>query len=142
MLSRPAACRPAVQRSIRATSEAIWITDDVLSRALQRFCLITRSSKRHASSVPGPMESRRRIGKRRIANLSEVVQTPVQEFGALWGVSGALERQQWQWEAPSRRQPLPAAGGTPHLPAWLSNYQPMPADDLPETSRPEGSIVA
>ena len=131
-----------MQRSIRATSEAVWITDDVLSRALQRLCFIRRSSKRDASSVPGPMESRRRIGKRRIANLSEAVQIPGQDFGALWGMSGAFERQQWKWEAPSRRQPLPATGGTPHLPAWLTEYQPVPADDLPETFRPEGSISA
>jgi hypothetical protein len=142
MLSRPTACRLAVQRGIRATSEAVWITDDVLSKALQRFCLIRRSSKRDASSVPGPMESRRRIGKRRIANLSEAVQTPGQDFGALWGMGGALERQQWQWEAPSRRQLLPATGGTPHLPAWLGEYQLVTVDDLPETFRPEGSILA
>lgn len=142
MLSRPAACRPAVQRSIRATLEAVWITDDVLSRALQRFCFIRRSSKRDASSVPGPMESRRRIGKRRIANLSEAVQTPGHDFGAIWGMTGALEGQQWQWEAPSRRQSLPATGDKPLLPAWLSEYQPVPADDLPETSRPKGYILA
>jgi hypothetical protein len=88
------------------------------------------------------MESRRRIGKRRIANLSEAVPTLGHDFGAIWGVTGALERQQWQWEAPSKRQSLPATGGKPLLPAWLSEYQPVPADDLPETSRPEGSILA
>jgi hypothetical protein len=137
MLSGPAASRAAVHRSIRATSEALWITDDVLSRAFQRFYLFTRPSQRDASSVPGPMEGRRRIGKRRIAHLSEAVHTPGQDFGLLWGLSGASDRQQLQWEAPSRRQPLPPTEGTPHLPAWLSEHQPVLLDDLPEISKPE-----
>jgi HPt (histidine-containing phosphotransfer) domain-containing protein len=141
MLSGPFTCRAAVHRSIRARSEAIWITDDVLSRALQRFCLIALPLQRNASSVPGPMESRRRIGKRRIAHLSEAFNTTGQDFGLLWGLTGASDRQQWEWEAPSRRQPLPAIDGTPHLPAWLSDYEPISVDDLRDTSEVEESIL-
>lgn len=77
-----------------------------------------------------------------MAHLSDAVQTSGQDLGALWGMGGALDRQQWQWEAPSRREPSPATGGTSHLPAWLSEYQAVPGDDVSEISIPEVSIVA
>lgn len=137
MFSLPIACRRAVHGRIRAKSEAVWITDEIFSRALQRFWLIAKSSKRDASSVPGPMESRRRLGRRRMANLSEAVQRPVQDFGALWGIGGALDRPQWQWEAPSRWKRSRTNGRVPQLPTWIRDYEPMPLDDSPQLSKSE-----
>src|SRR4051812_21233344 len=101
MLARHPACRRAVQSQISGSSEALWITDEVLAIAFNRFTLYTLPyGKRFGSSVPGPLEARRRLAKRRIMNLSASSGAQVYDIGGLWGTNGAIGGKDWTWEAP------------------------------------------
>lgn len=64
---RPFCCL-TVPRQLRAHMDPLWISDDILNDALSRFTLF-KSSRRHGSSIPGPLEARRRATKRRVMNL-------------------------------------------------------------------------
>ena len=124
MLLGRTSCCTAVKRKLRVPSEEIWITDTTLAWAFQRLCLLSRPSRRHGTSVPGPMECRRRLGKRRMAHFSEAVRPPVHDFAALWGLRGTKENNNWQWEAPYKPSERDA---TDQLPSWLMDLdQPMP----------------
>ncbi len=76
----PHQARQAYSRLVRhrqahhGRSDSVWIGDGVLATALERYCYVSRSARaqqaqRMASSVPGPMESRRRLGKRHMTEL-------------------------------------------------------------------------
>jgi hypothetical protein len=110
-----------VQRQLFTTPDGIWISDDVLAKSLRRF----------ASSVPGPMEARRRLGKRRITQQSQEQLTPASQFGGLWGFYPEVDRTKWQWEAPTRRQEKQEATA-PVLPAWFSELENTLTEDVPE----------
>jgi hypothetical protein len=73
------------------------------------------------------MESRRRLGRRRMAHLSEAFPTPSHGLTALWGSTGNIEKTQWQWEAPTKPPPKksdkPAA-----FPQWLSQWDTSPKE--------------
>lgn len=117
LLGRTPSCCTAVKRKLRVPSEEIWITDTTLAWAFQRLCLLSRPSRRHGTSVPGPMECRRRLGKRRMAHFSEAVRPPIHDFTTLWGLRGTKENNNWQWEAPCQR---PERDATDQLPSWLT----------------------
>lgn len=128
MPPQPAArCCRAVQHQISTPLESIWITDSALCQAFERYCSISKVAKRRASSVPGPLENRRRLGKRNIAELNSL-----QSHSALpaWALPNAVDLSQWTWEPPSTspairfqkdqkaapsKWPLPAV----RLPDWL-----------------------
>ncbi|RDL34640.1 uncharacterized protein BP5553_07768 [Venustampulla echinocandica] len=103
------ACRRAVQRKLPPSSDTIWISDDALHHAFQRFALHSTTTKRHGSFVPGPLEARRRLGKRRMAYASEPTPTSPFTFGSLWNIFGGEDRTSFQWEAPTTRSPTPEA---------------------------------
>jgi len=92
----------AWQRWQTLTSDYIWISDDFLDRALRRF-LVPQCSRRHGSSVPGPLEAQRRATKRRMRGLALA--------GARGGdIDPSLlrripEQQKWQWQGPTAAEP-------------------------------------
>ncbi len=53
--------------------------------------------------MPGPMEARRRLGKRKMGCMSNY--TPTQGFApaSLWGLFGQVDNTRWRWEAPTPR---------------------------------------
>ncbi|PMD51729.1 uncharacterized protein K444DRAFT_238332 [Hyaloscypha bicolor E] len=136
MLPRPAACCPAVKRHLFQPSDSIWVSDEVLRHAFQRF-VNSRSGKRYGSFVPGPLESRRRLGKRRMAHLTESAPAPAHNTGPLWGFFGDVGNAQWQWEAPTTRKSTGAS--TAALPAWLLEWNTSP-EVVPESAVVEGSM--
>jgi hypothetical protein len=71
--------------------------------------------------VPGPLESQRRMGKRRMTHVSERISTPAHGIAAFWGPFGEPDRTQWQWEAPTIRETKSKAA-TPKLPRWLAEW--------------------
>lgn len=73
------------------------------------------------------MECRRRLGKRKITNVSDAISIPIHDFGPLWGAGRAVDRSQWQWEAPSAPS-QPVLSSMPLLPTWLAEYEQSPAD--------------
>ncbi|KAK3703526.1 hypothetical protein LTR37_014373 [Vermiconidia calcicola] len=85
----------------------IWITDDVLAEAFHRFMRVSQTSRRYGSSVPGPLEARRRLAKRKMgmAAVASGSAPPDGDIGELFGV-GAVRpppdfERGWRWEAPT-----------------------------------------
>ncbi|KAH8815074.1 hypothetical protein F5884DRAFT_895022 [Xylogone sp. PMI_703] len=119
MLSRPAGCCRAVQHQLRS-SDSVWLSEEILERYFRRFCAISRTARRHGSSVPGPMESRRRLGKRRMAHASEAVPIARQEFPTFWGTFVHVDMTQWQWQPP--KSPPSESPNKTLLPKWLAEW--------------------
>ncbi|KAH0361692.1 hypothetical protein KCU65_g8582, partial [Aureobasidium melanogenum] len=105
----------------------IWISDDTLATAYRRFantCLVNHShtnTRRHGSNVPGPMEARRRLARRRMAGLSMASPSPglMPDFGALFGSGGVDMTSLW---AP----PTTAQSRAPNLPDYAAPAPPKP----------------
>jgi hypothetical protein len=81
-------------------SNPIWISDTFLAEPIQRFTCVHR---RYGSSVPGPLEARRRATRRKNTSLASVGSGgPPIEAGALFGNGRKVE---W-WNNPaSSEQP-------------------------------------
>src|SRR4051812_36122223 len=108
MPPRPPACTRAVQRQLFKSSDPTCPFDDVSGNACRRF----------ASSVPGPLESRRRLGKRRLTQVSDSF-TPTYP-GSLWSLFPDVGGIKWEWHAPSdRARGKKQDNTTPLLPSWL-----------------------
>ncbi|KUI61621.1 hypothetical protein VP1G_08801 [Cytospora mali] len=90
-------CYRAIQRRTNASCDAVWVTDDVLGRAFQRYLNNTGVKRRMVSSVPGPMYHRQRHGRRRMTELNSF-----QSAGALpiWALPNAPDMTKWTWEPP------------------------------------------
>jgi hypothetical protein len=115
----------------------IWISDDTLAAAYRRFantCLVNHThtnTRRHGSNVPGPLEARRRLARRRMAGLSMHSPSPglIPDFGALFGSGGVDMTSLWappsttQSRAPSPPHHTPPAPPTPqNLSALAESY--------------------
>ncbi|TDZ33692.1 hypothetical protein C8035_v011194 [Colletotrichum spinosum] len=100
MPPRPTAqCCRAVQRTSRTTAEIIWITDSVLLNAFERYCHVSHLSRRTSSSLPGPLESRRRVGKRRMTDM----RLDHQSAPPFWVSEPLVDLRKWTWHPPSFR---------------------------------------
>jgi hypothetical protein len=125
----------------------IWISDDTLAAAYRRFantCLVNHThtnTRRHGSNVPGPLEARRRLARRRMAGLS--MPNPslglIPDFGALFGSGGVDMTSLWappsttQSRAPSPPHHTPPAATTPRsLPTLIDSYNSRTAPPPPE----------
>lgn len=136
MPPRPPACCKAVRLQLFTPSDSIWVSDEVLSHAFQRFCSISWTSRRYGSFVPGPMESRRRLGKRRMTHVSEAVPSAVPNAPSIWGSFWEVDRTQWQWQAPTPR-PATQDNSAAALPAWLLDWDTTPQGQTAEPAGPE-----
>ncbi|KAK3720669.1 hypothetical protein LTR37_003719 [Vermiconidia calcicola] len=92
----------------------IWITDDLLAEAFHRFLRVSQTSRRYGSSVPGPLEARRRLAKRKMGMAAVASgNAPLgSDIGALFG-AGAVRpppdyERGWRWEAPAPQLATPA----------------------------------
>ncbi|KAI1779873.1 hypothetical protein F4818DRAFT_400922 [Hypoxylon cercidicola] len=91
-------CHRAAHRHLRPQHDSIWIPETLLIATFERFCVTSTTTTRHGSSVPGPMENRRRMGRRHMGELN---------FGQshsaapLWGLENLPDLTQWQWKPPS-----------------------------------------
>ncbi|KAF9878993.1 hypothetical protein CkaCkLH20_03226 [Colletotrichum karsti] len=106
MGSRPTArCCRAVQQQIRApldnnnNNNNIWITDGVLSSAFERYCHVSRLSRRQSSSLPGPLESGKRVGKRKMTDLHLDHQSALPP----WSIEFPMDLSKWTWQPPTLR---------------------------------------
>ena len=117
-LSMP--CRTAhVRRALHATSSApqcLWITDAVLAEAFNRFAclsLAARHHSRHGSNVPGPLEARKRLARRRMGMTTTGAASAscqgsfaaLPPGGGFWGLEGIPQYTevnfQFKWQPPS-----------------------------------------
>jgi hypothetical protein len=137
MISRLPACRNKAQ-----ADNCIWISDEILSTTFERFAARkpTRQGlgcRRHGSSVPGPLEARRRLAKRKMMSLSTPGATgshpPDWSLEALWAQERAEKAQKeigkFKWQAPFPRQAdakpeRKANNQKKALPSWLENWKP------------------
>ena len=135
------------------TPTSLWISDDVLNDALHRFLHI---QKRNGSSIPGPLESRRRASKRKNTHLAyQAGQGAPIEVTNLFGPG----KQQLWWNGTRSEEKrsgnvekdgvyglrsragevyqAPVASATPTLPAWLQTLGGMvePAEVLEASER-------
>lgn len=127
------ACRRAVQRKLPKPSDTIWISEDVLHHTFQRFARFSTTTKRHGNFVPGPLEARRRLGKRRMAYASKSTPTsPFQLEDRLWNMWNEFwqDRTIFQWEAPTARSSTPQAPVNEHIPSLAA--QPSPSAQTSE----------
>ncbi|KAL9946744.1 hypothetical protein D7B24_008362 [Verticillium nonalfalfae] len=98
MPTRPTArCCRAVKH-LRAPLDNVWITDSVLASAFERYCHASRLSRRNSSSVPGPLENRKRLGKRRITGLYSADFQPTLPP---WLIEFPADLTQWKWSPPT-----------------------------------------
>ncbi|GKT48283.1 uncharacterized protein ColSpa_08464 [Colletotrichum spaethianum] len=98
--SRPTArCCRVVQQQIRAPLDNIWITEGVLASAFERYCHVSRLTRRKSSSVPGPLENRRRLGKRKMTDLHMNTQPTLPP----WAIEFPVDLSQWKWQPPTQR---------------------------------------
>lgn len=110
MPSRAPSCRH-VARSIYAKNlSPLWITDEVLDNAFDRFLRVSRTAKRFGSSVPGPLEAQRRLAKRRMAGLTTMGGPAAFDIGVLFG-SGPPTRDELNWHAPVKKEDTEYAQG-------------------------------
>lgn len=128
-----------------APLESTWISDAVLAAAFERYCAVSNGARRALSSVPGPLEGTRRLGKRRIAGLNAAyTPTSLPE----WTLPEPLDLSKWKWEPPTlfsarrdhgqeqvadQQQEPALAGGLGWLPAWFPTSAPRPlVEEAPE----------
>lgn len=86
------AYRHAIQPSTSPIFDHIWISEDYLASTFRRFA---NHQRRHESRVPGPLEARRRLAKRKNTALAGVGGPgPLDDIGCLFGRDG---RQHLKW---------------------------------------------
>ncbi|KAG8675161.1 hypothetical protein FPOAC2_01205 [Fusarium poae] len=92
-------CRSGT-RPIPNSPEGIWVTNAMLARAVERFHHVYPVPRRSLSSCPGPLESRRRLGKRHMTAI--VPNSHPSPFP--WSIELPIDLGKWKWEAPTRPQ--------------------------------------
>ncbi|KAF5019581.1 hypothetical protein F66182_8412 [Fusarium sp. NRRL 66182] len=84
-------------RPVSTLPDGIWVTNAILVRAIERFHHVYQAPYRNLSSCPGPMESRRRLGKRHMTAI--IPDSHASPFP--WTIELPLNLGEWQWQAPS-----------------------------------------
>ncbi|KAI2629855.1 hypothetical protein GGR54DRAFT_282331 [Hypoxylon sp. NC1633] len=124
-------CRRAAHRHLRPQSDSIWIPEALVTAAFERFCVTSRAAVRYGSSTPGPLESRRRMGKRHMGQLN---------FGhshsaaPLWDIGDLADLTKWRWKPPSSsdsRQHQSHPANESNLPTAVYNWLFRPAREQP-----------
>lgn len=141
-------CRRALRSHITPSRDAVWITDSALASAFNRYCRVSSTWTRHASNVPGPLESQRRLGRRRMADASSWYCPPAPPS---WAFSVPLNLSKYTWKPPSSHQdsahrsprqadsPLAALVSVPRG-WWLGSASPGEAAESP--AAPSDTVVS
>ncbi|KAJ5328096.1 hypothetical protein N7452_008486 [Penicillium brevicompactum] len=98
------AYRHALKPPATPTLDYLWVSDDLLAATFRRFA---NGQRRHGSCVPGPLEARRRLAKRRNTALASIGGGPLEDISCLFGRNGR-EHMKWSdhsWQGmPSESQ--------------------------------------
>ncbi|PWY68097.1 hypothetical protein BO94DRAFT_527861 [Aspergillus sclerotioniger CBS 115572] len=128
------AYRHAIQPSSSGLIDHVWISEDFLASAFRRFA---NGQRRYESRVPGPLEARRRLAKRRNTALAGIAGTgPLDDIACLFGRNG---REHLKW-TDGRKTPRETKGSNFYQ---LSTPPPPPPAyneiiDSDEFSKPSG----
>ncbi|KAJ5525466.1 hypothetical protein N7494_012116 [Penicillium frequentans] len=86
------ACLQACSKTPSAsTLDHPWVSDDLLAATFRRFA---SGQRRHGSCVPGPLEARRRLARRRNTALAGFGLSPAEDIACLFGRNG---REHMKW---------------------------------------------
>ena len=85
------ACRHALKPTSTPCLDHLWISDDLLATTFRRFA---NGQRRHGSCVPGPLEARRRLAKRRNTALAGIGAGSPEDIACLFGRNG---REHLKW---------------------------------------------
>ncbi|KAI0104831.1 hypothetical protein GGR51DRAFT_221778 [Nemania sp. FL0031] len=91
-------CYQAARRHLRPHCDGIWVPESLLVSTFERYVATFRTGARHGSSVPGPMEHRKRMAKRQMGEL---------HFGQshsaapIWELTSLVDLTQWKWSPPT-----------------------------------------
>ncbi|KAE8421692.1 hypothetical protein BDV36DRAFT_247319 [Aspergillus pseudocaelatus] len=136
------AYRHAVPPSSHCLVDHVWISEDFLASTFRRFA---NGQRRYESRVPGPLEARRRLAKRRNTALASLAGSgPLDDIGCLFGRNG---REHMKWVGgQSRNAPREAqafyAVGSPAYPLPFYNETAEPNELARSSGWPGSSYVA
>ncbi|KAJ6028468.1 hypothetical protein N7540_004044 [Penicillium herquei] len=85
------AYRQALKPPVIPTPDHPWVSDDLLAATFRRFA---HGQRRHGSCVPGPLEARRRLARRRNTALAGFGGAPADDIACLFGRNG---REHMKW---------------------------------------------
>ncbi|KAJ6160955.1 hypothetical protein N7470_004351 [Penicillium chermesinum] len=127
------ACRHALRQAGIPTTDHPWVSDDLIAAA---FCRFAHGQRRHGSSVPGPLEARRRLAKRRNTALAGV--GGAEDIACLFGRNG---REHMKWtDHPWQRSPIEVPDRNNYAVATheitLPFYDHNPDPIIPESNSP------
>ncbi|KAH7270154.1 uncharacterized protein BKA55DRAFT_588663 [Fusarium redolens] len=91
-----ALCRRSGVCSVASSPDGVWITNAQLARAIERFQRVCPIPRRSLSSYAGPLESRRRLGKRHM--VAVIPNSHASPFP--WRIEVPVNLGEWTWEAP------------------------------------------
>ncbi|KAI3342810.1 hypothetical protein F4824DRAFT_120550 [Ustulina deusta] len=91
-------CYQAARRHLRPHYDSIWVPDSLLASAFERYAATFRTGARYGSSVPGPMEHRKRLAKR---HMGELHFGQSHSAAPIWELAGAVDLTQWKWTPPT-----------------------------------------
>ncbi|GIC84777.1 uncharacterized protein Aud_000601 [Aspergillus udagawae] len=128
------AYRHALHPSSTNRIDHVWISEELLASTFRRFAT---SQRRYESRVPGPLEARRRLAKRRNTALAGIAGSgPLEDIACLFGRNG---REHMKWTDREERNVHPEAHDLPAfplnppeppLPFYSENIPPMEFDTL------------
>jgi len=130
---RPRAVQHAAHSAPVTSSAHVWISDDLLKASINAFTLKlgTRACRRHGSNVPGPLEARRRLSKRRLGHLAATGTygaphiDPAVAFGWFGNRGYPSAQPELRWSPPGADDAAREGKHTyPKLPAWLDVKHP------------------
>ena len=102
MLIRPCGyfATPRKVQPIDVSTNHVWISEALLRTAFHRLSWLL-SSRRHGSSVPGPLEARRRAARRRLMNLAPRSVGGAPDLTFLNGKNQIPDSMRWNWQPPT-----------------------------------------
>ncbi|KAL4919873.1 hypothetical protein BDW62DRAFT_209332 [Aspergillus aurantiobrunneus] len=113
------ACRHAALPSSAPLTDHAWISEELLASTFRRF--VNGQQRRYESQVPGPLEARRRLAKRRNTALASVAGSgPMDDIACLFGQNGR-EHMKWSDTGRSLDYQFFAPPNPPAAPASLWN---------------------
>ncbi|POR36367.1 Uncharacterized protein TPAR_03413 [Tolypocladium paradoxum] len=119
----PAQCRRTVSRAA-PSQVGVWVTDSMLVQAIEQSHRAILPPCRRLNSHAGPMESRRRLGKRHMTGLMPTSSA----YPPIWRFDVPSTTGVPQWEAPTapsyrrrKNQQLSVSGLFNNLISWLEN---------------------
>ncbi|KAI1147872.1 hypothetical protein F4825DRAFT_125802 [Nemania diffusa] len=92
-------CYQAARRHLRPHYDSIWVPDGLLVSAFERYAATFRTgAARYGSSVPGPMEHRKRMAKR---HMGELHFGQSHSAAPIWDFANLVDLTQWKWSPPT-----------------------------------------